>query len=74
MKGEENAEVSWGFFLSHHLRDCSYVYIVHVSNSIFLCDTHFIMEAVKRFFSSAHFAVAGASNDPNKFGYKRMQQ
>ena len=29
------------------------------------------MDAVKRFFSSPRFAVAGASNDPNKFGYKR---
>lgn len=29
------------------------------------------MEAVKRFFSSPRFAVAGASNDANKFGYKR---
>lgn len=28
--------------------------------------------AVKRFFQSQHFAVAGASNDANKFGYKRM--
>lgn len=28
------------------------------------------MDAVKRFFSSSRFAVAGASNDPNKFGYK----
>ena len=28
------------------------------------------MDAVKRFFSSPHFAVAGASNDPKKFGYK----
>ncbi|KAE8149119.1 CoA binding domain-containing protein [Aspergillus avenaceus] len=28
------------------------------------------MEAVKRFFSSPRFAVAGASNDTNKFGYK----
>ncbi|KAE8417355.1 CoA binding domain-containing protein [Aspergillus pseudocaelatus] len=28
------------------------------------------MEAVKRFFSSPRFAVAGASNDSNKFGYK----
>jgi hypothetical protein len=27
--------------------------------------------AVKRFFSSPRFAVAGASNDPAKFGYKR---
>lgn len=26
--------------------------------------------AVKRFFSSPRFAVAGASNDPRKFGYK----
>ncbi|KAJ5554863.1 hypothetical protein N7535_007307 [Penicillium sp. DV-2018c] len=26
--------------------------------------------AVKRFFSSPHFAVAGASNDTHKFGYK----
>ncbi|CAL5869781.1 uncharacterized protein PFLUO_LOCUS4011 [Penicillium psychrofluorescens] len=26
--------------------------------------------AVKRFFSSPRFAVAGASNDPAKFGYK----
>jgi hypothetical protein len=30
------------------------------------------MEAVKRFFSSPRFAVAGASNDSNKFGYKSM--
>jgi hypothetical protein len=30
------------------------------------------MEAVKRFFSSPRFAVAGASNDTNKFGYKSM--
>lgn len=29
------------------------------------------MDAVKRFFSSPRFAVAGASNDPSKFGYKR---
>jgi len=29
------------------------------------------MEAVKRFFTSPRFAVAGASNDANKFGYKR---
>ncbi|KAK1139632.1 hypothetical protein N8T08_000569 [Aspergillus melleus] len=28
------------------------------------------MDAVKRFFSSPRFAVAGASNDANKFGYK----
>ncbi|KAB8209949.1 CoA binding domain-containing protein [Aspergillus parasiticus] len=28
------------------------------------------MDAVKRFFSSPRFAVAGASNDSNKFGYK----
>jgi predicted CoA-binding protein len=28
------------------------------------------MEAVTRFFSSPRFAVAGASNDANKFGYK----
>lgn len=28
------------------------------------------MEAVKRFFSSPRFAVAGASNDSRKFGYK----
>ncbi|BAE59924.1 CoA binding domain-containing protein [Aspergillus flavus] len=28
------------------------------------------MEAVKRFFSSPRFAVAGASTDSNKFGYK----
>ncbi|KAJ5175931.1 uncharacterized protein N7482_001808 [Penicillium canariense] len=28
------------------------------------------MEAVTRFFSSPRFAVAGASNDPSKFGYK----
>ena len=27
--------------------------------------------AVKRFFSSPRFAVAGASTDPGKFGYKR---
>lgn len=27
-------------------------------------------EAVKRFFSSPRFAVAGASNDTHKFGYK----
>jgi hypothetical protein len=26
--------------------------------------------AVKRFFSSPQFAVAGASGDPSKFGYK----
>lgn len=26
--------------------------------------------AVRRFFSSPHFAVAGASNDTHKFGYK----
>ncbi|KAL4918152.1 CoA binding domain-containing protein [Aspergillus aurantiobrunneus] len=30
------------------------------------------MEAVKRFFSSPRFAVAGASNDSNKFGYKLL--
>lgn len=30
------------------------------------------MEAVKRFFSSPRFAVAGASNDVNKFGYKGL--
>ncbi|KAJ5484072.1 hypothetical protein N7539_005868 [Penicillium diatomitis] len=30
------------------------------------------MEAVKRFFSSPRFAVAGASNDPTKFGYKNL--
>lgn len=29
------------------------------------------MEAVKRFFSSPRFAVAGASTDSSKFGYKR---
>ncbi|OJJ42735.1 hypothetical protein ASPZODRAFT_29054 [Penicilliopsis zonata CBS 506.65] len=28
------------------------------------------MDAVKRFFSSPRFAVAGASNDTHKFGYK----
>ncbi|CAG8072127.1 unnamed protein product [Penicillium salamii] len=28
------------------------------------------MAAVKRFFSSPRFAVAGASNDAHKFGYK----
>ena len=28
-------------------------------------------EAVKRFFSSPHFAVAGASQDHAKYGYKR---
>jgi hypothetical protein len=28
------------------------------------------MDAVKRFFSSPRFAVAGASNDPAKFGFK----
>ncbi|CDM37316.1 hypothetical protein DTO013E5_7560 [Penicillium roqueforti] len=28
------------------------------------------MSAVKRFFSSPRFAVAGASNDTHKFGYK----
>jgi hypothetical protein len=28
------------------------------------------MDAVKRFFSSPRFAVAGASNDSHKFGYK----
>ncbi|KAL4807396.1 CoA binding domain-containing protein [Aspergillus unguis] len=28
------------------------------------------MEAVKRFFSSPRFAVAGASSDTHKFGYK----
>lgn len=31
------------------------------------------MDAVKRFFSSPRFAVAGASTDPNKFGYRREQ-
>ncbi|OQE31982.1 hypothetical protein PENSTE_c001G09218 [Penicillium steckii] len=30
------------------------------------------MEAVKRFFSSPRFAVAGASNDSRKFGYKSI--
>jgi hypothetical protein len=30
-----------------------------------------IMDAVKRFFSCPRFAVAGASADPSKFGYKR---
>ncbi|KAL4783085.1 CoA binding domain-containing protein [Aspergillus varians] len=30
------------------------------------------MEAVKRFFSSPRFAVAGASNDSHKFGYKLL--
>ncbi|KAL4978576.1 CoA binding domain-containing protein [Aspergillus desertorum] len=30
------------------------------------------MEAVKRFFSSPRFAVAGASNDSRKFGYKLL--
>lgn len=30
--------------------------------------------AVKRFFQSQHFAVAGASNDANKFGYKRTSR
>lgn len=30
-----------------------------------------VMDAVKRFFSSPRFAVAGASNDASKFGYKR---
>lgn len=33
-----------------------------------------IMEAVKRFFSSPRFAVAGASTDTNKFGYKRARE
>lgn len=28
------------------------------------------MDAAKRFFSSPRFAVAGASNEPSKFGYK----
>jgi hypothetical protein len=28
------------------------------------------MADVKRFFSSPRFAVAGASNDAHKFGYK----
>ncbi|PWY73562.1 NAD(P)-binding protein [Aspergillus heteromorphus CBS 117.55] len=28
------------------------------------------MEAARRFFTSPQFAVAGASNDRNKFGYK----
>ena len=28
--------------------------------------------AAKRFFSSPHFAVAGASQDPAKFGYKLL--
>lgn len=32
---------------------------------------YIIMDAVKRFFSSPRFAVAGASADTNKFGYKR---
>lgn len=31
-------------------------------------------EAVKRFFSSPRFAVAGASNDTRKFGYKSELQ
>lgn len=35
------------------------------------CQNFIVMEAVKRFFSSPRFAVAGASNDANKFGYKR---
>lgn len=30
------------------------------------------MDAVKRFFSSPRFAVAGASNDPAKFGFKSL--
>ncbi|THC97073.1 hypothetical protein EYZ11_003451 [Aspergillus tanneri] len=30
------------------------------------------MDAVQRFFSSPRFAVAGASNDANKFGYKLL--
>jgi hypothetical protein len=30
------------------------------------------MDAVQRFFSSPRFAVAGASNDSHKFGYKSM--
>lgn len=29
-----------------------------------------VNEAAKRFFSAPHFAVAGASQDTNKFGYK----
>lgn len=28
------------------------------------------MEAVRLFFSAPRYAVAGASNDANKFGYK----
>ena len=28
--------------------------------------------AVRAFFSSPRFAVAGASSDPNKFGHKSM--
>ncbi|KAL2012488.1 hypothetical protein VTN00DRAFT_13 [Thermoascus crustaceus] len=30
------------------------------------------MDAVQRFFSSPRFAVAGASNDPSKFGYRLL--
>ena len=30
-----------------------------------------IMNNAKRFFSSPHFAIAGASNDRRKFGYQR---
>jgi hypothetical protein len=29
------------------------------------------MNNAKRFFSSPHFAIAGASNDRRKFGYQR---
>ena len=32
------------------------------------------MEAVRLFFSAPRYAVAGASNDANKFGYKRGRE
>ena len=47
---------------------------LHLQNPTSLYSARFLlckMEAVKRFFSSPRFAVAGASNDSHKFGYKR---
>lgn len=47
---------------------------LEISHTIRLTLVKYIMEAaVKRFFQSQHFAVAGASNDVNKFGYKRTR-
>ena len=64
----------------HLLRTNSTIYALDTPNQIlpqftpYACihyQCFFAMEAVKRFFSSPRFAVAGASNDANKFGYKR---